>query len=244
MDLFTLFALVLFFILSVYLIITKECFPLHHTYSHTNPQVQLIELERGIYILNVASNIVLIIPAIFLFIMGFYLEGCIVSVCSVLSSYYHLIGGTTLSILDRFFALLTALVLAVTVIRSWQLRGPPTFVSIFLFAAVLGLNCYTFMNMKKRYSATKAKCTHIIIQPDTQAGHIFDRILHALWHILVAFSLAVAVLELQLSPSIIPNSRMRQTLRTISTISNKFSRSDHVYATLFSGVFASIFTKK
>ena len=238
LDVFTIFALVCFLVVSVYLLIAKQCCPLSpisisdsDVPPHTNIHEQFVELESAILKLNVTSNVLLVVPAVLLFIMGFMVEGAIVAMCAVLSSYYHSIGGKVLDVLDKFFACLTGMILTFAVIRNWQIRGAPTFLSLFLFVPLLGIVCYAYINVKQLHRH----------QQHTYSTYLFDRVLHALWHIIVAFSLSIAIIELQLAPSLIPNGHMRDTLVTMSTIILRKNTGKRIFQTLTGGALKSIF---
>ena len=239
LDLFTIFALICFTSVSVYLLVAKQCHPLSpisisesESSSNTDIHDQFVELEKAILKLNVTSNVLLVVPAVLLFIMGFMVEGGIIAMCAVFSSYYHAIGSKVLDVIDKVFACLTAMILTFVVLRNWQIRGAPTFLSLFLFVPLLGIVCYAYMNAKQLHRHHQ----------HTYSTYLFDRVLHAMWHIIVSFSLSIAILELQLAPSIIPNLHMRDTLVTMSTISLRKNTGKKIFSTLIGGALKTIFS--
>ena len=163
--------------------------------------VDVNELLAFVDTLNVITNLLIAIPGIMLLVMGFPLEGGIVLLCGVFSCLWHATGLRGFAIADGLLAVLSFATMCLGYCRIAQLRGWPEFTAFYMAVPFAGMMAFVGSN------------AFVGKDVNSHTRFLTDRIAHSLWHVLVAASFYLVVMELQRVPELLPNRLLRETIR-------------------------------
>lgn len=152
------------------------------TLLFAKPRERAVEVLPDIYykVLNLMTNIFLLVFPILLAIAGYTVEAVIVTLSAVVSFVYHVLETEWLGKLDVALAIPTAFFVAVTAVRAWTVRPNSLLFWLsmlcFIQAAVVFAVCAWAEPMAPDYA--------------------YNRVAHALWHVLGGLGGALLVADL------------------------------------------------
>jgi hypothetical protein len=158
------------------------------------------DIEKIIYDLNVVTNVLIAIPCVMLFIMGFFVPSFILFMCVIFSCLWHATNHSVFRILDVVFAVLAGLCMCLGFLNISLVRGIPEMTSILILFPPMCLIIYRYKTLKETMLLSD------------RVSKTEDRIYHIVWHILVAFTFIVVCMELQRCHKAIPNRLMADTI--------------------------------
>jgi hypothetical protein len=196
-------AIIVLFCLTIWLVVHKGCnsVPPRPLTVGEQAGVDVSTLLEFVDALNVVTNLLIVVPGLMMAVMGFPIEGGVVLLCGVFSCLWHATGIRGFAVADGLLATLAFITMFLGYCRIVQLRGWPEFTAFYVAVPLAGMLAFVGGN------------AFVGKDVSDHTRFITDRMAHSLWHVLVAASFYLVVMELQRVPGLIPNRPLREAIR-------------------------------